>query len=235
VQPANRGTAAGILLPALAILERDPGARLAYLPSDHFVEKGHVVENSLRIALESLDDGNDGLTLLGMRPDAPDSGYGWIVPARSARLLPPVERFVEKPQESIAAALMAEGALWNSFLFAVGGAALLRIYEQCLPELARRLREVFALEPGARAARLTALYDELESHDFSRDVLQGEERRLRLERVPPCGWTDLGTPARVAACLAVMRDEPAAPPLAPLELARSSDGRVVLALALGGS
>ena len=41
--------------------------------------------------------------------------------------------------------------------------------------------------------------------DFSRDVLQGSEDSLRLQPVPPCGWTDLGTPARVAACLALLQ------------------------------
>jgi hypothetical protein len=65
----------------------------------------------------------------------------------------------------------------------------------------------FAAGPLARAARLTALYDGLETRDFSRDVLQGNEHGLRLEIVPPCGWTDLGTPARVEACLATLRED----------------------------
>src|SRR5262245_39381555 len=43
VQPSNRGTAAGILLPLLTVLERDPGARLAVLPSDHFVVRESVM------------------------------------------------------------------------------------------------------------------------------------------------------------------------------------------------
>src|SRR5262245_33382827 len=43
VQPRNRGTAPGILLPLLTVLERDPGARVAILPSDHFVEREPVL------------------------------------------------------------------------------------------------------------------------------------------------------------------------------------------------
>ena len=34
--------------------------------------------------------------------------------------------------------------------------------------------------------------------DFSRDVLEGQESRLRVLTVPACGWSDLGTPRRVA-------------------------------------
>jgi mannose-1-phosphate guanylyltransferase len=48
----------------------------------------------------------------------------------------------------------------------------------------------------ANAAR--ALYPQLPTLDFSRDVLQGQESRLRVLTVPACGWSDLGTPRRVA-------------------------------------
>ncbi|NOT30898.1 MAG: NTP transferase domain-containing protein [Planctomycetes bacterium] len=210
VQPKNKGTAAGILLPLLTVLERDPEARIALLPSDHFVSKEYVIESSLRLALESLDEAEGGLTLLGITPDAPETGYGWIVPRESDRLLRPVERFVEKPAPGVAAELFAAGALWNSFLFAVKGETLLRFYSERLPELRSAFERTFGAGLDQRAALLAALYAGLETRDFSRDVLQGNERDLRLEIVPPCGWTDLGTPARVEACLATLREDPAA-------------------------
>lgn len=207
VQPRNKGTAAGILLPLSVVLERDRGARIACLPSDHFVAREYVIESALRLALESLDENEDGLTLLGITPDAPEPGYGWIVPAASARLLRPVERFVEKPGASEAAELFVAGALWNSFLFAARGQALLRCYEEHLPQLVREFQRAFAGTDAGRAGRLAALYDALETRDFSRDVLQASAARLALEIVPPCGWTDLGTPARVEACLAALRQQ----------------------------
>ncbi len=209
VQAKNKGTAAGILLPVMSVLERDPEARLAFLPSDHFVAREHVLDSSLRLALEALDEAAAELTLLGITPDAPETGYGWIVPKKSDRLLRPVERFVEKPAPSVAAELFAAGALWNSFLFAVKGRTLLASFEERLPELARAFQRVYVLERSQRAAELAQLYSRLETRDFSRDVLQGSEHRLRLEIVPACGWTDLGTPARVEACLATLREDSA--------------------------
>jgi mannose-1-phosphate guanylyltransferase len=210
VQPLNRGTAAGVLLPLAVVLERDPEARIAYLPSDHYIAKEYVIESALRLALGSLDEVGDGLTLLGITPDAPETGYGWIVPAPSARLLRPVERFVEKPGAREAAALFASGALWNSFLFAARGQALLANFRRELPELVRQFAQAFAVFGNTRARQLEALYSTLETHDFSRHVLESSAERLFLEIVPPCGWTDLGTPARVAACLAELRSETAA-------------------------
>src|SRR5678815_2008034 len=44
---------------------------------------------------------------------------------------------------------------------------------------------------------LLSLYDRLPELDFSRDLLEGRADDLCVMRVPPCGWSDLGTPRRV--------------------------------------
>ncbi len=222
VQPSNKGTAAGILLPLLHVLERDPEARIALLPSDHFVEREYVIESSLRIALEALADLGEGLTLLGITPDAAETGYGWIVPVASASLVRPVARFVEKPDAVGASELMSLGGVWNSFLMAARGSSLVRFYEQRLPGLLDRFRAAFQHAQPDRSASLAELYEELDAADFSRDVLQGSEASLRLEVVPPCGWTDLGTPERVEACLSSLEEESAPLPgaLLPRSIAR---------------
>lgn len=208
VQPRNRGTAPGLLLPLLSVMERDPGARIVVLPSDHFVEHEVVLEGSLRLALESLDEHPDALTLLGITPDSPEAEYGWIVPSDSPRILRPIERFVEKPAAEMASELFARGGVWNSFLFAARGTSLVQRFEHRLPGMVSAFRSAFGAERGERGQRLDALYGELETRDFSRDVIQGAERDLLLEIVPPCGWTDLGTPQRVEACLAGLWDLP---------------------------
>ena len=53
---------------------------------------------------------------------------------------------------------------------------------------------------GAQQA-LEGLYEELKERDFSRDILEGQEQHLRVLAVPECGWSDLGTPERVAEAL----------------------------------
>jgi hypothetical protein len=44
--------------------------------------------------------------------------------------------------------------------------------------------------------------------DFSRDVLEGQESLLRVLTVPACGWSDLGTPRRVAETLTRIGHQP---------------------------
>jgi len=82
----------------------------------------------------------------------------------------------------------------------------------------------------ADETRLGRIYEDLSVRDFSRDVLQGAERDLRLMRVPECGWTDLGTPERVAACVERVLSDPAARMAAP----PSQAARIDLAWALAG-
>ena len=198
VQPRNRGTAAGVLLPILGILERDPQARVLVLPSDHFIGVEGVLARSVGQALGHLDDEPDRLVLMGIEPDEADPQLGWIVPEPGAPATKPqaVERFVEKPEEKIAREVMARGGVWNSFIFVAQARTIVEMFERRLPETLKSLRR------GQRDREtLERVYEELAPADFSRELLQGSESRLRVLGVPRCGWSDLGTPDRVRRCV----------------------------------
>lgn len=208
VQPEGRGTAPGILLPTLHVSRRDPGAKIIVLPSDHHVENESALRAAFGAALDAVERERDRIALLGVTPDSPDTQYGWIVPAPSGvGGLRPIELFVEKPPLETARALQSRGALWSSFLFACRAATLLEAFELTLPAMHR----AFLAESGARTpAELSALYRSLAPADFSRDVLERLSARLGVIAVPSCGWSDLGTPARVASVLALRRSQTAA-------------------------
>lgn len=224
VQPRNRGTAAGILLPLLSILARDPEARIVMLPSDHFVADEPVLDESIRGALAALEADPRALLLLGITPSEPDSEYGWILPGADGPAgLRHVARFVEKPEREIAERLLGEGGLWNSFVLVAEGRALLGLFERRTPALLAELRAALYSSSVGRALRVAALYEQLETIDFSKALLQGAEAQLRVVAVPPCGWSDLGTPARVEECLTrwpVRAGARSATP-APIDLARA--------------
>lgn len=201
VQPRNRGTAAGVLLPLVRVLALDPEARVALFPSDHHVQDERTLAASLRDALEGARDESGGVTLLGITPDEAVSDYGWILPAPGPGRLRRVQRFVEKPAPPVSARLLAAGGLWNSFLLAAKGRVLLDLYRQRLPGLLAAFRGLGATVAPPEPRVVERLYEEIPAADFSRDLLQGSEGRLRVLEVPACGWTDLGTPKRVAECL----------------------------------
>jgi len=204
VQPQNRGTGIGILLPLLEILARDVEARLVLLPSDHHVRDENLLTCAIGDALEQLGWRERESLLLGLRPEEPDPELGYIVPGTSdGRGALTVMRFVEKPSPMMARELIAAGGLWNAFIVVSTGLALLDLFLARVPEIVQAMRRARDRDEAAHSsgAALAGLYEQLPVVDFSRDILAGQEGALRALPVPPCGWTDLGTPKRVAEAL----------------------------------
>lgn len=199
VQPCNRGTALGILLPTMRIAARDPDARILILPSDHYVADEPVLERSMRDALSAVQEDPTGVALLGIEADEADPELGYIVAEDElGTRLRRVHRFVEKPPVPQARQLIREGALWNSFILVGRARSLIQLISQRYPDVVQKLGAV-ALHDEAG---LRTLYRDLPEVDFSRHIATGQEHRLATLGVPRCGWSDLGTPNRLAQTLA---------------------------------
>jgi mannose-1-phosphate guanylyltransferase len=204
VQPENRGTAIGILLPMLHIAARDPHARIVVLPSDHYVRDEATLSRALRAAAIRIASSSRNIYMLGIRPDEADPELGYIVPGPAdTRGTLQVAQFVEKPPITLARTLLERGALWNAFILAGAVGAFVALFEKRYPQIVasmRRAVEQDRAEPSDAIAA-TELYGALPELDFSRHVLEGAEDLLRVLPVPACGWSDLGTPRRVAEAL----------------------------------
>lgn len=197
-QPCSRGTAAGVLAPLLRILRADPGARVVILPSDHAVEDEAILGRSLDQAARIAERRPEDLVLLGFTPDTPDPALGWIVPSPEREGDGQrVVAFEEKPDPGRARRLMAEGGMWNGLLMAATAAALIGLYERFLPELIPAVAEIVRPHRAGSGAKPGASYAMLPFRDLSRDLLTPAVAHLRVVPVPGCGWSDLGTPARL--------------------------------------
>ncbi len=230
VQPINRGTAHGVLLAVMSILERDPSARIVFLPADHYVADESALAGSLRQAAGLLNRKTQGLVLVGIEPDEPDPELGYIVPGR---LLGDgsyaVEQFVEKPLPKVASELLSSGALWNSFIFAANAASLLGMLRQRIAASVEDIATAIARDDRSHA--LAQAYERLGSIDFSRTIMQGAESSLRVVAAPQCGWTDLGTPKRVADTLRRLDRLSSSPVLTPTVYRSSVPARAFINLA----
>lgn len=200
VQPANCGTAHGILLAVLSILARDPFARILFLPADHHVRDESALAAAARTAVARVGNEARGLAMLGIEPEDPDPDLGYIVPGRMlAHDTYAVLRFVEKPDPARARELLCAGALWNSFIFAADAPSLLGVFRRRMADSVEAMATALAREDSTRALR--ELYATLPLIDFSRAITQGSEQSLSVVAAPPCGWSDLGTPKRVGETL----------------------------------
>lgn len=197
VQPSNRGTAIGAALSLLQIEKRDPEATVILLPADHHVGDESALAGALIEMSELAGAHRERIYMLGMEPDSPDTELGYIVP-KPGRTdgAAAVGAFVEKPSREQAQDLLAQGALWNMFIVAGTVSTFLNLFDRSY-NFVSLMRST--LRDGQPLGTLNRLYKELPSVDFSRDVLSHHADWLRVVAAPPCGWTDLGTPSRVAA------------------------------------
>lgn len=136
LESEGRNTAPAIALAAHEALALQPDAILLVLPSDHLIHDLRAFENAVEQAVAATEQG--GLVTFGVRPTAPETGYGYIRSVdgtdNAAR---PVAAFVEKPDAATAAQYLESGDyLWNSGMFVFGAAAFLKELAEFEPAIA---------------------------------------------------------------------------------------------------
>jgi mannose-1-phosphate guanylyltransferase len=137
-----------------------------------------------------------------MTPDRFEEGYGWIEPAGPARCgrSRPVASFREKPSIVEAQRLMAQGALWNTFVFAARGATLWEMARLTIRDVCDEFEAMKSMLPSAHAGRhIEHAYTGMRTVNFSLEVLTPMTSRLRVLAVPEVGWSDWGSVARILA------------------------------------
>lgn len=203
VQPENKDTAAGLLLPLLWIHERAPLATVVVFPADHFVWEEARFAAHVRAAVASAALWPDRLVLLGVEATGPEAGYGWIAPGMPVRApegseLYTVRRFWEKPDQDTAARLFAFGRLWNTLILAGSLATFLRLADDALAEILGPLRAACG-RPGVWAdpRALAGAYREVPCANVSRALLARRPERLLVLPARDVYWSDWGDPDRI--------------------------------------
>jgi mannose-1-phosphate guanylyltransferase / mannose-6-phosphate isomerase len=131
LEPVGRNTGAAAIVAAIA--EREKVIHLV-MPSDHVINDA---QNFLARVDEAKAAAAEGqFVLFGMKPDRPETGFGYILPDTSDAKSPVkhVARFLEKPAEDRARELIKEGALWNSGIFVYAPDTLSAEAEQLAPQ-----------------------------------------------------------------------------------------------------
>ncbi|MGE5219272.1 MAG: sugar phosphate nucleotidyltransferase [Chloroflexota bacterium] len=211
VQPANKETAPGILLPLLHVYKRYPDAIVALFPSDHFVLEEERFMQYVDRAFLAVESDPSRLVLLGMEPDAPDSEYGYIVPGKKLDALQvesvrQVEMFVEKPSTKVAAKIIDRGALWNTMVMVFSCKTLLSVIRRAAPEISRAFEPIQnALGTADERQVIEQVYRKLPPLNFSTGILEALpfEHRQALLVLPVRGvtWSDWGTMERLSTML----------------------------------
>lgn len=208
-QPADRGTATGVLLGLGAVAAIDPDAVVVITPSDHGVEDAAFFRHTLWRAVARIRRRESRIVLFGSEAAEASTDLGWITPAAPSAAAPDafqrVIAFVEKPALPQAIDLFDAGAVWNTMVVAARVQALIDLYRRFLPFHLDVITEASGLEPGARERFLHDWYDDLAAADFCRDVLAPAANLWLYIWPAEMGWSDLGTPERLRAWLTLQR------------------------------
>ena len=180
IEPERRDTFPAVALAsAYLALEKKASVddTVIVMPVDHYTEVGFY--RNLAGLDKIIKEGIADLALIGIKPMIPTSKYGYIVPKKeipefNAFL---VEKFVEKPEEKVAAELIDHGAYWNGGIFA--------FKLKYLMDIARADVSFTGYKDLLRQ------YGELEKTSFDYKVA---EKAKRIAVLPYYGkWSDIGS------------------------------------------
>ncbi len=138
LEPEGRNTAPAVALAAHEVLKEGEDAILVVLPSDHVIGRESVFLDVLARAIHFA--GQDELVTLGVVPDHPETGYGYIRKGEAMADAFRVDGFVEKPDRQTALEFYQSGLYyWNSGMFVFKASLYLSELERQKPEIARAM------------------------------------------------------------------------------------------------
>lgn len=188
VEPQGRNTAPAIALAATLL---EPDAVMLVCPSDHHIADDMAFRAAAAEA--AVLAAEDWLVALGIAPERPETGYGYI---RRGEALPhghKVAQFVEKPDLARAEAFLAEGGYaWNGGIFAFRAGTLLNELARQRPAMAQAVNG--AVGAGAREGRLfhpdADSFCAIEGESIDYAVMENTDRAAVVEA--RMGWSDIG-------------------------------------------
>lgn len=221
-EPVAKGTAPAAGLAAALILDQDPDALMGVFPADHHIGNEQQYHELVESALTAADA--DRLIVLGIQPQRPETGFGYIEfadpiqPGHSQAV--PVTRFREKPDRRTAEEFVRSGRLyWNSGQFFWRAAVLAEEMLRHMPDTWTALAAIAGGDAGEIGERLAERYRECAHVSVDTGILERSDRVWGLA-APDIGWSDLGSWESLQTLLPKDADGNCAP--TPSTLVRSS-------------
>jgi mannose-1-phosphate guanylyltransferase / mannose-6-phosphate isomerase len=195
LEPVGRNSAPAIAAAAVLVAEDDPDAVLWLLAADHVIADTEALYGSLATAAAVARAGR--FVTFGMRPTAPEAGYGYIAVGAALDDAPgafAVAEFMEKPDAATAARLATDGRhLWNSGMFVFTARTLLEELETHAPDVLRAVRRAVAERQSDLDFIRLGVAAFTASPSISLDYAVAE-RTGRAAVVPAdIGWSDVGS------------------------------------------
>ena len=195
LEPEGRNTAAAIALAAHWLTAQDGDALMLVLPSDHVIADTAAFDRAVAAALPAASAGY--LVTFGIRPDRPETGYGYIEVGEALDSVVGVHEvtgFVEKPDAPTAHTYLAGGRhVWNGGIFLFAARGFLDALNMHAPEIAQACTDAMG------ACSTDGLFVRPERQAFRRAPNVSVdyavmEKADKVAVVPvEMGWSDVGS------------------------------------------
>jgi mannose-1-phosphate guanylyltransferase len=201
-EPVGRNTAPCVAWAAMEIRRRDPDGVMIVLPADHVVRPLDVFRATVLDAMQ-LADRSASLVTFGIKPTAPETGYGYIRAGRRvarARRAYAVDAFHEKPSAARARRFVRDGRFfWNSGMFAWRADVILEEIAEHASLVAAGIEKLRRAHQRARLSQalVDRVYPGLPSISIDHAVMEKSRRVLMV--AAPFAWSDIGSWDAVAA------------------------------------
>lgn len=197
-EPRARGTAACIGYAAMRLFRKYGDGVMCIMPSDHYIKDETGYCRVLRRAVELASE-RDCLVTVGIRPQYPATGYGYIRSSGVTREdgresdYRKIEEFVEKPPRAVAQEYVRHGGYaWNSGMFVWKASVILEHFRRLLPDIYECLDRIGqAFDTPREKEMLENVYPEIPRNTIDYGIMERAEGALMLEG--DFGWNDVGS------------------------------------------
>ena len=193
-EPVGKNTAPCIGLGAEHMKKKYGDAMMLVLPSDHLIKYNTIFINTLEDAIDVAAEGKN-LVTIGITPDAPETGYGYIRLKSNERCRRAfkVDRFGEKPDLGRAKEYLAsEEYLWNSGMFVWKVSTVLENLQKYLPDTFAGLERIGAAVGTAdEQAVLEKEFSAFKAESIDYGIMEKAKNIYILTGA--FGWDDVGS------------------------------------------
>ena len=196
-EPCRRNTAPCIAYVSWRIKTHDPKANIVVTPSDHIVTNVQEFQRVISACMKFTFD-TDAIVTLGMKPNRPETGYGYIQANLSANSLRNkniyrVDSFREKPDLQTALQYIKQNNYyWNAGIFIWNVNTIVnafRMYQPSISRIFESMRNFFGTPREQEI--INERFPECESISVDYAIME------KAEEIFVCpadfGWSDLGT------------------------------------------
>lgn len=197
VEPEGRNTAPCIALSALVIKRYYKDSNMIVLPSDHLIKDEEKFRDIVVKASDFIETNKEAIITLGMKPDRPETGYGYIkytseINKNDIFNVFKVDKFVEKPNAEKAKEYIENGSyLWNGGMFLWKTSTIVNEIKKYCPENYEAIKEIECIDEEDLQKLINERYHKTEAISIDYAVL---EKSKNIYVVPSeIGWDDIGT------------------------------------------